>query len=197
MRSSWTSAEACSSSSAAAARSRQVSSFASTGSRTAQNPQKQNIARSRFPPRTASRAASTSRAASGPSSSSRPAWSSRCSSRSDWTRSWRTDGSHSLPEITGRAYVATGSARAVDASAPVRRAPPYPEGMPSAPPLRARPGATGLAELVASGGRSFSFEFFPPKDEAGAVALWRDAARARAAASDVRLRDLRRRRVDP
>jgi methylenetetrahydrofolate reductase (NADPH) len=30
-----------------------------------------------------------------------------------------------------------------------------------------------VTELVASGGRSFSFEFFPPKDEAGTVALWR------------------------
>ncbi|HET6563142.1 MAG TPA: methylenetetrahydrofolate reductase [NAD(P)H] [Marmoricola sp.] len=41
------------------------------------------------------------------------------------------------------------------------------------PALRARAGASGLGELVASGGRSFSFEFFPPKDEAGTVALWR------------------------
>jgi methylenetetrahydrofolate reductase (NADPH) len=38
---------------------------------------------------------------------------------------------------------------------------------------RPRAGASGLADLVASGGRSFSFEFFPPKDEAGTVALWR------------------------
>jgi methylenetetrahydrofolate reductase (NADPH) len=45
--------------------------------------------------------------------------------------------------------------------------------MPTEPVLRARPGASGVADLVASGGRSFSFEFFPPKDEAGSVALWR------------------------
>jgi methylenetetrahydrofolate reductase (NADPH) len=45
--------------------------------------------------------------------------------------------------------------------------------MPHDPSPRARAGASGLTELVASGGRSFSFEFFPPKDEAGTVALWR------------------------
>ncbi len=45
--------------------------------------------------------------------------------------------------------------------------------MPHDPSLRARAGASGLTELVASGARSFSFEFFPPKDEAGTVALWR------------------------
>jgi methylenetetrahydrofolate reductase (NADPH) len=41
------------------------------------------------------------------------------------------------------------------------------------PSSRPRAGAGGVADLVASGGRSFSFEFFPPKDEAGTVALWR------------------------
>jgi methylenetetrahydrofolate reductase (NADPH) len=45
--------------------------------------------------------------------------------------------------------------------------------MPRDPSPRPRAGARGLAELVAAGGRSFSFEFFPPKDEAGTVALWR------------------------
>jgi methylenetetrahydrofolate reductase (NADPH) len=30
-----------------------------------------------------------------------------------------------------------------------------------------------VRELLASGGRSFSFEFFPPKDDAGEVRLWR------------------------
>lgn len=34
-----------------------------------------------------------------------------------------------------------------------------------------------LGELIREGGRSFSFEFFPPKDEAGEVQLW-DAIRA-------------------
>ncbi len=34
-----------------------------------------------------------------------------------------------------------------------------------------------LTDLIAAGGRSFSFEFFPPKDEAGEVQLW-DAVRA-------------------
>src|SRR3954468_1480014 len=29
-----------------------------------------------------------------------------------------------------------------------------------------------LSELLASGGRSYSFEFFPPKDDAGEVQLW-------------------------
>ncbi|MBV6725707.1 methylenetetrahydrofolate reductase [NAD(P)H] [Nocardioides daeguensis] len=34
-----------------------------------------------------------------------------------------------------------------------------------------------LGEIIREGGRSFSFEFFPPKDEAGEVQLW-DAIRA-------------------
>lgn len=34
-----------------------------------------------------------------------------------------------------------------------------------------------LTDLIAAGGRSFSFEFFPPKDEAGEAQLW-DAVRA-------------------
>ena len=33
--------------------------------------------------------------------------------------------------------------------------------------------AQGIGELIRSGGRSFSFEFFPPKDEAGEEQLWR------------------------
>ncbi|MCY7395596.1 MAG: methylenetetrahydrofolate reductase [NAD(P)H] [Nocardioides sp.] len=31
---------------------------------------------------------------------------------------------------------------------------------------------SGIGQLVREGGRSFSFEFFPPKDEAGEVQLW-------------------------
>ena len=38
---------------------------------------------------------------------------------------------------------------------------------------RAPVGAGTVRELFAAGGRSFSFEFFPPKDEAGTVQLWR------------------------
>jgi methylenetetrahydrofolate reductase (NADPH) len=34
-------------------------------------------------------------------------------------------------------------------------------------------GAQTVRDLIAAGERSFSFEFFPPKDEAGTVALWR------------------------
>jgi methylenetetrahydrofolate reductase (NADPH) len=45
--------------------------------------------------------------------------------------------------------------------------------MPTNPTVPARAGAGRVPELVAAGGRSFSFEFFPPKDEAGTVALWR------------------------
>src|SRR5204862_6746876 len=30
-----------------------------------------------------------------------------------------------------------------------------------------------IGDLLARGGRSFSFEFFPPKDEAGEEVLWR------------------------
>lgn len=33
--------------------------------------------------------------------------------------------------------------------------------------------ATSLGDLIGSGDRSFSFEFFPPKDEKGEVQLWR------------------------
>src|SRR5512142_339664 len=31
---------------------------------------------------------------------------------------------------------------------------------------------SSLAERIAAGGRSFSFEFFPPKDDAAEAALW-------------------------
>jgi methylenetetrahydrofolate reductase (NADPH) len=34
-------------------------------------------------------------------------------------------------------------------------------------------GSVRIADLLAGGGRSFSFEFFPPKDEAGEEVLWR------------------------
>ena len=30
-----------------------------------------------------------------------------------------------------------------------------------------------MRDLLATGERSFSFEFFPPKDEAGVTALWK------------------------
>jgi methylenetetrahydrofolate reductase (NADPH) len=38
---------------------------------------------------------------------------------------------------------------------------------------RAPVGAGTVRELIAGGGRSYSFEFFPPKDEQGTVQLWR------------------------
>src|SRR5512142_2804939 len=34
-----------------------------------------------------------------------------------------------------------------------------------------------LAERIAAGGRSFSFEFFPPKDDAGEAVLWQAVRR--------------------
>ena len=40
-------------------------------------------------------------------------------------------------------------------------------------PSRAPGGAESIRDLLATGARSFSFEFFPPKDEAGTVQLWR------------------------
>lgn len=42
-------------------------------------------------------------------------------------------------------------------------------GEASTRPPRVQPGVT---DVLRGGGRSFSFEFFPPKDEAGAVQLW-------------------------
>ena len=36
-----------------------------------------------------------------------------------------------------------------------------------------RPRRSSIGELIRGGGRSFSFEFFPPKDEAGEEQLWR------------------------
>ena len=41
------------------------------------------------------------------------------------------------------------------------------------PPSRAPGGAGTVRDLVAAGGKSFSFEFFPPKDAPGEVQLWR------------------------
>ena len=39
-------------------------------------------------------------------------------------------------------------------------------------PTSARPLKATLREVLAAGGRSFSFEFFPPKDDAGEAQLW-------------------------
>ncbi len=44
--------------------------------------------------------------------------------------------------------------------------------MPVGPPLR-RPADRAVGELLSSGERSFSFEFFPPKDDRGVEQLWR------------------------
>ena len=51
--------------------------------------------------------------------------------------------------------------------------PTYPEDMSLGLPSRMPAGAKSIRDLLAAGARSFSFEFFPPKDEAGAVQLWR------------------------
>jgi methylenetetrahydrofolate reductase (NADPH) len=45
-------------------------------------------------------------------------------------------------------------------------------GLPSTMPDGAPTVHESLRELLASGGRSFSFEFFPPRDDAGEAALW-------------------------
>ena len=41
-----------------------------------------------------------------------------------------------------------------------------------------------LGELIREGGRSYSFEFFPPKDEAGEAQLWDDADPAATCAAE-------------
>lgn len=43
---------------------------------------------------------------------------------------------------------------------------------PAAGPAPTSPAPTSLAQLLASGRRSYSFEFFPPKDDAAEAALW-------------------------
>ncbi|HEX8495612.1 MAG TPA: methylenetetrahydrofolate reductase [NAD(P)H] [Actinomycetales bacterium] len=45
-------------------------------------------------------------------------------------------------------------------------------GLPSTRPGAAATVHDSLSELLAAGGRSFSFEFFPPKDDAGEAQLW-------------------------
>ena len=60
-----------------------------------------------------------------------------------------------------------------------------------------RPDARDIAALLRDGERSFSFEFFPPKDEDGEARPLAVDQRARAAAADVRLGDVRRRRHHP
>ena len=54
-----------------------------------------------------------------------------------------------------------------------------------------------IGDLLAAGERSFSFEFFPPKDEAGEEQLWRAIRELEPLQPDVRLGDLRRRRQHP
>jgi methylenetetrahydrofolate reductase (NADPH) len=45
--------------------------------------------------------------------------------------------------------------------------------MPSLPRLAGMPDSSAIGQLLRSGGRSFSFEFFPPKDAEGEDVLWR------------------------
>ena len=85
----------------------------------------------------------------------------------------------------------------VSASGPRRLGPrssPYPRGMPD----RARSSddsSVTVAGLLAGGGRSFSFEFFPPRTDEGERAAVAGDPRARRPAALVRVGDLRRRRV--
>ncbi len=50
---------------------------------------------------------------------------------------------------------------------------PIVDAMALGPDTRLSGGGKTVRDLLASGERSFSFEFFPPKDEAGSVQLWR------------------------
>ena len=91
----------------------------------------------------------------------------------------RKPGSHSRPIL--RAARSPGERRPVS----------------SAPCLRPRErNAVRIGDLLAQGGRSFSFEFFPPKDEAGEEVLWRSISELEPLRPDVRLGDLRRRGYD-
>src|SRR3954469_2217157 len=50
-------------------------------------------------------------------------------------------------------------------------------GLPSTMPDGAPTVHESLRELLAGGGRSYSFEFFPPRDDAGEAALWQAVRR--------------------
>ena len=122
------------------------------------------------------------RAASGPSGASRSACSSRKAS-SDLLDPVAEAGG--VPGSVTRASLSTG--RRVGRSR--SRPPPYLDRR-----MTHGTRTQHAASCSRGGDRSFSFEFFPPKDEAGEEQLWQAITRARALPADVRVGDLRRRR---
>src|SRR6476619_2437685 len=81
-------------------------------------------------------------------------------SSADWTWCRKAELSHPLPLLVTRTRLTSGRLR------PRGRPRTYPRPM-------AVERVRGIGELIREGERSFSFEFFPPKDEAGEEQLWR------------------------
>ena len=145
---------------------------------------------------TAARAASTSRAASWPERRRAAAPARRRTRRA---RTGRRRGRRARPrgrcEVTVRAYGRRRAAWTAPGPAPGRT---YAVAHGASTTSSTGPAErASVSDLIAAGERSISFEFFPPKDEAGRAAALDRAARARGAAADLRLGDVRRRGLDP
>ena len=132
----------------AAARPRRRRRAGSRGSPTSRTPP--GSASRRTPTR---RASAMSRAASSPSGARRPACSSRKASSTFWIRSRKSAGSHEV-----HAGLVTRESQWADASAPADTQ----VGMDDRRMIQGR--GRSMRERIEDGERSFSFEFFPPKD---------------------------------
>ena len=143
-----------------------------------ENPQRQKAARNRLPPDTDAAQASTSRAASSPSGSSRAACSATKKSSADWIAARKVSASQRAGADGQRG---TSRGEPTVGVRPAARGVDVPGGI--GPPMLLRMtlgsrstsatgGARRVSDLIAAGERSISFEFFPPKDEAGERQLW-------------------------
>ncbi len=187
MKSSWTSALACSSSSAAQART-SASSSAGRRARRRGSPSSRTPRGTACRRRPSARASSSSRAASSPSGASALGLLvEELVERGLDARRGSSALSHGSRSSRGRDYADVG--------------PPAPAaGRPRHLDCRAWPGEharAASASSSATGERSFSFEFFPPKDEAGEEQLWQAISELEPLPPDLRLGDLRRRRHHP